>query len=808
MKDHGSPESELHADDLTWREQDILNLLADRLSNREIAERLFLAETTVKDYVGRILSKLNVKNRRMAVERGRELGLLGDISDTPPIRMSNLPSSPTPFIGRSGELDRIKGELGKTRLLTLSGPGGMGKTRLALKTAQEVAVDFRDGSFFVNLAPIRSVEYIVQAIAEAVDFPLPTNEDPKRQLIRYLQKKDLFLVIDNFEHLLAGVGVVSEILRNTSDVKILTTSRERLNLLGETNLTVAGMKVDGELDLENAEKVDAVALFLSSAAKVRPEFVSSPEELTRIVHICQAVQGMPLAIELAASWLHVLSVDEINEEINKGLDILETEVRDAPERHRSIRAVFDGSWSMMDVNEREIFMRLSIFKGGFTREAARQVAGASLKQIGDLVNKSLIKHDPGTSRMEIHELLRQYAQEHLENLPDTNESTKGAYAAYFAEFMQDRWSQIRGSRQIPALREIAADIENVRAAWGYYLREQNASQLRKFLHVLWMVYWVRGWTRAAIDLFSGAVKVLPQSGGDPEVQAVRSGAMGHLGFFMTSVGLADKGYELGNESIEILERLDYPIELAFAYQGLTLSAYYLDRPNQEMNAAQKLLEIAEASNDKWLQGYALWFVNLAEYRLKNYARSKRHLEASMKLNDEINNYFGIALCFTSLGGFAINNKEYAQAKEYFTQCLRLSDQMGFRWLSSNAVKYLGVVALYTGELEEARLHLVWTLKVAYDLGLDRDIAQCFFNFARLRVAQDDRESAVELLSLLLGQPASYQSWSAGGTIRENAQALLADLESRLSPETYARALERGELLETDDVIKGLVGLKS
>lgn len=805
MEDHESPGSEFFAEDLTWREQDILNLLAERLSNREIAERLVLAESTVKDYVGRILGKLHVKNRRLAVERGRELGILGDVSYNAPSRRPNLPSSPTPFIGRTSELELIKAELGKTRLLTLSGPGGMGKTRLALRTAELVAVDYRDGSFFVPLAPIRSVENIVQAIAEVVGFPLPTNEDPERQLIRYLQKKNLFLVIDNFEHLMDGVNVVSEILQNTSEIKILTTSRERLNLQGETNLSISGMKVDGEMGAEIAEKDDAVSLFLGSASRACPGFDPLPGELIQIGHICQFVGGMPLAIELAASWLHVLSVNEIDDELRKGLDILETDIRDAPVRHRSIRAVFDGSWSLLDVEEREFFMRLSIFKGGFTREAAQNVAGASIKQIGDLVNKSLLNHDPGTGRLEIHELLRQYAQEHLEKLPQIDASAKDAYATYYAEFMQDRWEQFKGSGQIPAFAEIEADIENVRAAWWHFLDEQNASQLRKFIHILMMVYWVRGWMSGAIDLFSRTVDALAHVEADSEVKAVRAAAMGHLGFFMTWVGLADEGFSLAKESLKILERLEFPIELAFAYHSLTLSAYYLNHPADEMDAAEGFLRIAETSDDKWMLAYGLWLVSLAELRYKNNAESKRLAQASMNLYKQINNDIGVALCFTSLAGLAIWEEEYLKAKEYFTRCLELSTRLDFGWLSSNAIKYLGQVAILTGEVEEAGKHLAQSLKIAYDLGLDRDIVNNLYNFAKLRTIQNKLEEATELVSLLLLQPVSYQYRSSGGTIRDNAEALLADLENKLSRELYVAALRRGELMDIDEVVVELIG---
>ena len=198
------------ADELTWREQEVLILLADRHTNREIAGQLHLAESTVKDYVGRILGKLHVKNRRQAVERAKALGLLERDQKPATTLQTNLPPERTPFVGRKDELTAIRQLWVTTRLLTLIGPGGIGKTRLTLKAAGEAAGDFEDGCFYVSLAPIRSVEHIVQTIAEAVRFPLATHEDPRHQLLRYLRKRQLLLVIDNFEHLLDGAGIVGE----------------------------------------------------------------------------------------------------------------------------------------------------------------------------------------------------------------------------------------------------------------------------------------------------------------------------------------------------------------------------------------------------------------------------------------------------------------------------------------------------------------------------------------------------------------------------------------------------------------------
>jgi predicted ATPase len=648
------------------------------------------------------------------------------------------------------------------------------------------------------LAPIHSVDHIVQAVAEALNFPLPTHENPKHQLLRYLQKKNLLLVMDNFEHLMAGAGIVSEILQNTSGVKVLATSRERLNLKSETMVNIVGMDEANQ---------DAVALFLQSGAKAQPGFEPASDELTQIENICRFVGGMPLAIELAASWLHVLSVDEINDELKKGLDILETEVRDAPERHRSIRDVFDQSRSLLDQSEQGIFMRLSIFRGGFTRQAAQQVAGASLKQIAGLVNKSIVKRDPNTGRLELHDLLRQYAQERLESTPQAD-STKEAYATYYANFMQENWRRLRGSEQISALREIEADIENVRAAWRYYLDEQNASQLKKFIHGFWLVYWIRGWVRGAIELFADCADALAQAEHDPDFQAVRASAMAHHGGFLSYVGLPDEGYKLVRKSIDILEGLDYPLGLAFAFHSMTVAAYYLNRQDEQKEAAYKFLKFAESSSNKWLLAYGLWFASFAESRVKNYQESRRLADASLKVSEEINNSFGLAWSFATLGQRAIRHGDYAEAKDYYLRSLQMARKLKFTWYSSNAIKYLGEIALLAQDTAEAQEYLTQSLKVAYDLGLERDLANLLYDFASLRVAQNKLEEGVALISLLLGQPASHLARWGGGRIRDRARTLLAKLESKLSQDVYAEALRRSELLNLDDVVVELIGLQN
>jgi len=798
---------EVYADDLTWREQEVLNLLSERLTNREIAERLHLVEGTVKDYVGKILSKLYVKNRREAVERAKVLGLLDDERMTVARSPANLPAEPTPFVGRGDELVEIMRQLGETRLLTLTGPGGIGKTRLALRTAAEITDEFEHGCFFVALAPLRSIEHLIQTIAEGVKFPLATHEDPQRQLHRYLSRKQLLLVMDNFEHLLDGVGIVSEILRAAPAVKILATSRERLNLQSETILVVGGMDIPGQVESEDPRNFDAVSLFVQSARKVRPGYNPSLEEFGQIAEICQIVQGMPLAIELAAAWLHILNVDEIAEELETGLDILASEVRDAPERHRSIHAVFDHSWSMLEQTEQQIFKRLSVFRGGFTREAARQVAGASLQQLAGLVNKSLLSHDPDSGRLEIHELLRQYAQERLGETLQSRLSAQEAHAAYYAEFMGKRWEDLKGDRQMLALAEIEADIENVRAAWQYYLGQRNAPLMLLFIHSFREVYWIRGWNHAGMELFAEAVSALLGKK-DEESVTLYALAMAYQGYFMSWLGLSDQGYELAIDSVAILEQFTHPEALAFAYESLSLNSYCLNRFLEEIAGKNQLLKIATEIDDKWLIALALFEASMCALRNENYSEARQFAESSLNLNEEMGNGIRSTLSLIALGHSALALGEYEEASDAYLRCLKISQESGFLYGIEKSSKYLGIMALSMDKNTEAENYLLQSLRMTTEIGLVRDKLNLLHEYARLLVAKGFSEQAAELLSLVLQHPASHQIRLGEGRIRDSASGLLSKIEDDLPPEAYTDALKRGQELEMDEVISELIGSKS
>jgi predicted ATPase/DNA-binding SARP family transcriptional activator len=338
----------------------------------------------------------------------------------------NLPAQPTPFLGREDELVELEELLAdpNVRLITILGPGGVGKTRLGIAAAEEqlrgtAAVDgerkprFPNGVFFVALAGLSSADQIVPAVAKALGFALYEGREPRQQLLDYLREKRALLVLDGFDlilggtHALQAVDLLTGLLSSAPGLQILVTSRGRLRLRQEQVYSVQGLAFP-ERETPRAKAYAGVQLFLQSARRVQSHFELADDDATHLVRICQLVEGMPLAIELAAAWVNVLSLADIAGEVQRGLDFLETDWRDLPARHRSVRAVFETSWQRLDDAERHVFCQLSVFRGGFTRRAAEAVAGASLRVLVALADQSLLRYDPSGDRYQIHELLRQY----------------------------------------------------------------------------------------------------------------------------------------------------------------------------------------------------------------------------------------------------------------------------------------------------------------------------------------------------------------------------------------------------------------
>ena len=378
---------------LSDRERQILECLAEGLTNHEISSQLHLAYQTVKSYNSEIYSKLGVNNRQEAIENASALGLLTTPLDTSGYsKKHNLPESLTPFVGRKQEifeLDQLLRDSHK-RLITILAPGGMGKTRLAVEFARRQVGTTRDGVYFIPLAPLGDPAEIITTIAEIIGFVFQGKDEPIHQLINFLKGREMLLVLDNFDHLVNGAYLIGNILKLAPEIKIIVASRERLNLHGENVYGLGGLEFTGWESPKDESEIDAAKLFVQHAKQIHSKFSLESDELDFLARICLLTEGMPLALELAAGWVDVLSIEQIANEIQQGIDIFETEMRDIPERHRSLRATFERTWHRLTEEQQTIFARLSVFRGGFTLESAGKVAGATIHHLKKFVQKALI----------------------------------------------------------------------------------------------------------------------------------------------------------------------------------------------------------------------------------------------------------------------------------------------------------------------------------------------------------------------------------------------------------------------------------
>ena len=401
----------------------------------------------------------------------------------------NLPTFPTPFIGRSDEITELSQLLDNPdcRLLTLVGPGGIGKTRLAVEVACCLQGEFSDGIYFVPLQPLQSTDQVLSAIIDVLPLQI-SGDDPESQMLDYLHEKNLLLILDNFEHVLLAVDLVDALLTKTSRVKLVVTSREILRLQGEWVRGVDGLRYPHNGFEDNEVDQSALELFAERARRLNSDF-SLEQDHNHVLRICQLVGGMPLALELAAGWMDTLTCCEVADEIARDLSILTTDARNVPDRHRNIEAVLDHSWQRLSVEERAVFRKLCIFRGGFEREAAEPVAGATHPILSELVRKSWLRKHAG--RYDIQEVLRQYGADQLSAAGET-QPVQTDHANYYASFMQQREADLKGRRQLEGLDEIQTDFPNIRMAWYWAMEHRKYSILNCMIDAHYWYCFMRG----------------------------------------------------------------------------------------------------------------------------------------------------------------------------------------------------------------------------------------------------------------------------------------------------------------------------
>ncbi len=733
--------------------------------------------------------------------------------DSPNIPLHNLPVQATPFIGREETLAALQQHLNtpEVRLITILGPGGIGKTRLALALAErqlKPTTTFSDGIYFISLAPISSADSIVQTIAEGLAFPIASAQEPTVQLLTYLRHKRLLLVLDNFEHLLAGVGIVSQILQAAAGVKVLVTSRERLNLSYENLWPISGLNFSQLTDVATALADEAVRLFVQRARGVRPDFNLHPTDLSYLERILQRVWGMPLAIELAAAWLNMLSLAEIAAELDHGLDLLEGELRDVPDRHRSMRLVFDHSWEQLNTDEQALFKKISIFRGGFTREAAGQITGASLRDLAGLVNKSLLASHPNTGRYELHELLRQYAAEKLDADPATKLMAQQSHAVYYANLMHCCWVDLRSARQLAAVAAIEQDIENIRGAWRCRLAERNSAELLKFIDSFAMIYDIRGWHQAAVALFQEAAGQMRPTAADDTATLTHAKALGYEGYFTGIIGNPERGSGLSAKAVALIQPLSQPGALLYALYNLALSSLYSNNFDQVIELAQTWGQIGQEIGDRWGETVALNFMAVALISQHRLAEAREKIDRALQIfSQEIGEYFGLSWAALVRGRVALGEGAYLEAKPLYDRSLKAAQVLNYRRTIQQSYDNLGDIALYLGELEQAEQYFRLSLEISEETGQIREMLGTLYDVARVRNAQGKKAEAVQLLAVVLNHPLRELASllrTERNILSEAAEQLRVSLETELELGIFEAAWRRGEKLPLETAVTELL----
>lgn len=703
----------------------------------------------------------------------------------PPLRSlaahsHNLPAQLTPFIGRQAELVQIRRQLQSPdcRLLTLVGPGGIGKTRIALQVAADLVDAYAHGVYFVSLAPVEEAKLIAVTIAGAINFSFYGQQSAEDQLLHYLRDKKLLLILDNFEHLLPGAAFLERLLQISPSVKLLITSRERLNLRQERVFSVGGMEFPkyeqalwpaGDERLASENIYDAVELFMQTVRRTRPDFVFSDSELAAVVRICHLVEGMPLGLELAAAWVRVLSCQEIADEIAGSLDFLTARQPQLSERHHSLKAVFDYLWSLLSPAERSVMRQLAVFRGGFQRDAAQKVAGASFFFLSSLIDKALLR-EPAAGKYEMHEVLRQYATERLQAHPDELEDTLEWHGRYYAGLLARLETGLRDARQQSALAEIDWNKENVRGAWHWAieqlkketLREAAVDILHQIIESLYVFYETRGWFQDGVEILDRALiqlRALPQPTSQEQLLIGR--ILSRQGNFYLNLTTDQEAQHCLEEALAIIKEVE---------------------------------EGARRSREK---AFGLFMLGQVEFWRGVYEKAKLYFEQSLAIYEQLDLEWGIGLMRNWLGNVAYLGGQLAEAKELYMQSLAISRRLGYSRGIADTLNNLGNVSSQLGEFEAATRLIQESLDTYRHIGYQKGIALAHNNLGHVATMSGEFHQAQQMYqsSLAIHQTSGNQRQIA--FVSKNlgdVAAVMGELDQAM--EYYHKAL--GIYQEIDD----------
>jgi len=748
-------------DDFKEREIEIINLMADGLSNQDIADHLFITKETVRWYNKQIYSKLGTSRRTEAISLAREMGIINDSTTTPDLVQTihhKLQITTGPFIGRDSELTELSELLQNPdiRLLSLVATGGMGKSRLSLELGHLIKGNYEHGVAFIDLSPIRNPEDIAKLAVINLGLTIIDEQAPHEALFNYCREKELLLIFDNFEHVLSGANLLSNILEVAPKVTIIASSRERLNLRIETTFYLQSIT-------EHADR-----LFIEVASMMHPKFALEEDEQANLDSIVALVGGSPLALILAATWVDTLSVAEIANEIQANLDFLSAEMGDVPERQRSIHAVIDPTWKRLSVKEQKAFMWSSVFQGGFTREIFQQTTGASVRTLQTLLSRSLIGHGHGR-RYDMHPLLRQYAREKLEAHHLLQEA-KQAHLTTFIAYAQHHAEQMYDGQYLESLDALDTEQDNFRVAIDWSLEGnyvEDGITLILSLCDFWLirsqaieaVYYLEQALihkqGAALYYWSGNFKdrlgTLDSAFNDTQKSIdlaletktydILARSYRQLGYLIETTK-PDEAKQLMEQALTIAQDLDDPGIIAACHNSL---GNVLDTMNGEADIIfdhhQKAMNFYEQLGD--LRGISLITYNMAiQYEhVGDMQRARAYCERSLSIKEQIGDKAGVARRLSVLANWDIKEEEFEQAMTYLTESRAICEEIGEQPRLAYTLAIEGLLSLIMTEYSQAKVVLEKGLKIALTIS-DYSYVEVFCtNLALLYLMQQQPEYA-------------------------------------------------------------------
>ena len=760
-------------------------------------------------------------------------------AEFPPLKtLNNLPNNlPAPmnsFIGRETEVRRIVEYFtdGQARLVTLTGPGGIGKTRLGLQVATELLDTYPDGVWFIALADLRQPAYVITEIAKALDLPLESAQDAMEQVVSHLLGKTLLLVLDNFEHLMEASEDVNTLLLRCPTLRCLTTSRELLKIAGEQRFVVPPLSTPSEedVDSETLREFESVKLFLARAAAVAPDFQLTTDNAEAIGAICRMVDGLSLAIELTAARVRAMTPQNILARLKVQLGsspsstpstLLSTSNRDVPARHQTLNAVIDWSYELLEIEEQRLLGQLSLFSGGFFLEAAETICSSAcvheeqdshytetIDLIFNLHDKSLLITEESLTRTRyrLPVPLQLYLRE--KQYPT---GFREAYVRYYLTFAQEQDRKLEGPEQNDALSEMVIELDNFRAVFGFaqennewFLFGQLAVALSKFfyIHGLWTegLGWLKQ-AEAELHQRLGEQQGLEDTpeANEMSVQLTIAELRVALAKFYNEQQECETARQLCENALQVFRTVGQQLGVVNALSCLGIIARYEKKFKEADAHLTEALEIAKVLGDKWRTALILNDLGVTAYNRHHFEAAKLHYTESLRLAREFGDKLGIARALNNLGKTANQQGLREEAQRYYTESLRLTrdlstSNVGFTYLMDS----LGKVALRHGKHEEARGYYTGSLEYRKEKGNRREIADSLYQFGQLAYAEGEFEQS---LCLFLKVASIYAETDATTSFYADAvNNAIKDLEGELGSEKVEKLKLETETRTLEEIV--------